>query len=92
MLFEKQTKMETASFRAFSLKKRWFFALKTMVLSARNAGFSLKKRRFLKLILISVGIKTVYHSHYQHFACNIKNKRFLPTNDNVPANIGCICR
>ena len=64
--------------------------LKTSVSSARNGGINLKKRRFLKLIPIFVGIKNTYHSDYQHLSCNAKNKRFLLTNDNSPANIGCM--
>ena len=64
--------------------------LKTSVLSARNGGMDLKKRRFLKLIPIFVGIKNTYHSDYQHLSRNAKNKRFLPPNDNSPANIGCM--
>ena len=51
--------------------------LKTTVLSARNVGFSLKKRRFLKLILVFVGIKNIYYAYYQYFICNAENKRFL---------------
>ena len=64
--------------------------LKTSVLSARNVGMSLKKRRFLKLIPIFVGIKKVYYFDYQCLSCNAKNKRFSLTNDNSPANIGCM--
>ena len=64
--------------------------LKTSVSSARNVGMSLKKRRFLKLIPIFVGIKNTYHSDYQYLSRNAKNKRFSSTNDNSPANIGCI--
>ena len=64
--------------------------LKTSVSSARNVGMSLKKRRFLKLILILIGIKQGYSANYQHLACNGKNKHFLSTNDNSPANIGCM--
>ena len=63
---------------------------KTTVSSARNVGFSVKKRQFLKLIPIFVGIKNTYHSDYQHLSRNAKNKRFLPPNDNSPANIGCM--
>ena len=83
--------MKTASFRTFYLKKLWFFTLKTAVLSVRNGGFSLKKRRFLKLIFIFVGIKTVYHSDYQLLVCNAKNKRLSSTKDSVLSNIGCMC-
>ncbi len=64
--------------------------LKTSVSSARNVGFSVKKRQFLKLIPIFAGIKKVYYSDYQCLSCNAKNKRFLLTNDNSPANIGCM--
>ena len=64
--------------------------LKTAVLAARNVGIKCKKRRFLKLILIFVGIKQGYSANYQHLACNGKNKHFLSTNDNSPANIGCM--
>ena len=64
--------------------------LKTSVSSARNGGINLKKRRFLKLIPIFVGIKKVYYSDYQCLSCNVQNKRFLLTNDNSPANIGCM--
>ena len=63
---------------------------KTTVSSARNVGMSLKKRRFLKLISLFVGIKKVYYSDYQCISCNAKNKRFSLTNDNSPANIGCM--
>ena len=55
--------------------------LKTMVLSARNGGFRIKKRRFLKLIHVL---------DYQQLWRNAKNKRFSSTNDNSPANIGCM--
>ena len=64
--------------------------LKTTVLQARNDGIRLKKRRFLKLILIFAGIKQGYNIDYQHLAHNVKNRRFLSPNDNVPANIGCM--
>ena len=64
--------------------------LKTTVLSARNVGFSLKKRRFLKLILVFVGIKNIYYAYYQYFICNAENKRFLLSNCNTPANISCM--
>ena len=64
--------------------------LKTTVLQARNDGIRLKKRRFLKLILIFVGLKQGYNIDYQLLARNTKNKRFLSPNDNVPANIGCM--
>ncbi len=65
--------------------------LKATVLSARNVGFSLKKRRFLKLILVFVGIKNIYYAYYQYFICNAENKRFLLSNGNTPANISCMC-
>jgi len=52
---------------------------------------SLKKRRFLKLILVFVGIKNIYYAYYQYFICNAENKRFLLSNGNTPANIGCMC-
>ena len=64
---------------------------KRAISSARNGGFRRKKHRFLKLIRIFVYIKTIYHTDYQHLSRNAKNKRFLPTNDNTLANIGCIC-
>ena len=64
--------------------------LKTTVLQARNDGIRLKKRRFLKLILIFSGIKQGYDIDYQLLAHNAKNRRFLSSNDNVPANIGCM--
>ena len=64
--------------------------LKRAVLAARSGSFRLKKRRFLKLPPIFIGIKIVYHSDYQHLSCNAKNKRFLSSKDNVPANIGCM--
>ena len=64
--------------------------LKATVLSARNVGFSLKKRRFLKLILVFVGIKNIYYAYYQYFICNAENKRFLSSNGNTPANISCM--
>ena len=63
---------------------------KTTVLSARNVGLSVKKRRFLKLIRIFIGIKSFYLTDPQRLACNDKNKRFLPSKDNAPANIGCM--
>ena len=50
--------------------------LKTAVLAARNVGIKCKKRRFLKLILILIGIKQGYSANYQHLACNGKNKHF----------------
>ena len=28
---------------------------------------------------------------YQYFICNAENKRFLSSNGNTPANIGCMC-
>ena len=62
--------------------------LKRAVLESRNVGISLKKRRFLKLICVFIGIKTVYCSDYQHLLCNVKNKRFLSSDDSTPANIG----
>ena len=62
--------------------------LKRAVLESRNVGISLKKRRFLKLICVFIGIKTVYCSDYQHLLCNVKNKRFCHLKDNTPANIG----
>ncbi len=64
--------------------------LKRAVLSARSGGFRLKKRRFLKLIRVFVGNKYIYHCDYQCLSCNAENKRFSLTNDNVPANIGCM--
>ncbi len=64
--------------------------LKRAVLSARSGGFRLKKRRFLKLIRVFVGNKYIYHCDYQRLSCNAENKRFSSTNDNVPANIGCM--
>ena len=64
---------------------------KRAISSARNGGFRRKEHRFLKLIRIFVYIKTIYHTDYQHLSRNAKNKRFLPTNDNTLANIGCIC-
>ena len=63
---------------------------KTAVSSPRSDGFSVKKRRFLKLIRIFVGIKKVYHLDFQSLSYNTKNKRFLPSNDNSPENIGCM--
>ena len=64
--------------------------LKATVLSARNVGLRLKKRRFLKLILVFVGIKNIYYAYYQYFICNAENKRFLLSNGNTPANISCM--
>ena len=64
--------------------------MKRAVLSARSGGFRLKKRRFLKLIRVFVGNKYIYHCDYQRLSCNAENKRFSSTNDNVPANIGCM--
>ncbi len=64
--------------------------LKTMVLSARNGGFRIKKRRFLKLIHVFVRTKNFYFLDYQQLWRNAKNKRFSSTNDNSPANIGCM--
>ena len=61
---------------------------KAAVSSARNVGISLKKQRFLKLIRVFVGIKTVYCLDYQRLLCNVKNKHFLASKDNTPANIG----
>ena len=62
--------------------------LKRAVLESRNVGIRLKKRRFLKIIRVFVGIKTVYCPDYQCLLCNVKNKRFLASKDNTPANIG----
>jgi len=42
------------------------------------------------MIRIFVDIKSIYFTDNQRISCNAKNKRFLPTNDNAPANIGCI--
>ena len=64
--------------------------MKRAVLSARSGGFRLKKRRLLKLIRVFVGNKYIYHSDYQRLSFNAENKRFSSTNDNVPANIGCM--
>ena len=64
--------------------------IKTVVLVARNIGIRLKKRRFLKLILIFADIKQGYNIDYQHLAYNAKNRRFSSSQDNVPANIGCM--
>ena len=64
--------------------------LKTAVSSVRNGGFSFKKRRFLKLIRIFAEIRKVYHVDFQPLSYNTKNKRFLPSNDNSPENIGCM--
>ena len=64
--------------------------LKTTVLQARNDGIRLKKRRFLKLILIFADIKQGYSIDYQHLAHNAKNRRFSSSQDNAPANIGCM--
>ena len=64
--------------------------LKTAVSSVRNGGFSFKKQRFLKLIHILIGIKKIYHVDFQPLSYNTKNKRFLPSNDNSPENIGCM--
>ena len=63
---------------------------KTAVSSARSGAFRLKKRRFLKLILVFVGIKNIYYAYYQYFICNAENKRFLLSNGNTPANISCM--
>ena len=90
-IFENRQELKIASFRAFSLKKRWFFMLKTMVSSARNGGISFKKWQFLKLIPISVHIKSIYYTDYQHLSCNAKNKRFSPSKDNASANTVCFC-
>ena len=79
-----------ASFNAFSLKKRWFFTIKWAVSSARNGDIRLKNRRFLKMIRMFVFSKKVYNPEYQCLARNAKNRRFSPTNDNAPANIGYI--
>ena len=62
-----------------------------MVSSARNGGFIFKKQRFLKLIPISVHIKSIYYTDYQHLSCNAKNKRFSPSKDNASANTVCFC-
>lgn len=62
--------------------------LKRAVLESKNVGISLKKQRFLKLIRVFVGIKTVYCLDYQCLLCNVKNKHFLSSKDNTPANIG----
>ena len=43
--------------------------MKAMVLSARTVGINLKKRRFLKLILVFVGVKIVYLADYQSLVC-----------------------
>lgn len=64
--------------------------LKRAVLESKNVGISLKKQRFLKLIRVFVGIKTVYCLDYQRLLCNVKNKRFLTPKDNATANIGCM--
>mgnify|MGYP000895207481 FL=1 len=64
--------------------------LKRAVLAARSGGFRLKKLRFLKLILIFIGIKILYRSDYQYLLFNAKNKRFSSTDNNAPANIGCM--
>ena len=64
--------------------------IKRTILAARNVGIRLKKRRFLKLFLNFVGIKQGYNADYQHLVRNTKNKRFSSTNDNAPANIGCM--
>lgn len=50
--------------------------LKRAVLESKNVGISLKKQRFLKLIRVFVGIKTVYCLDYQRLLCNVKNKHF----------------
>ena len=42
------------------------------------------------MIRIFVDIKSIYFADNQRISCNAQNKRFLPTNDNAPANIGCI--
>ena len=49
---------------------------KTTVLAARNGGFSFKKQRFLKQILIFVGIEMVYHADYQCLSSNAKTSVF----------------
>ncbi len=64
--------------------------IKTAVSSARNVGIRLKKRRFLKLIRLVVYIKMFYLADYQCLVRNSKNKSFSSTNDNAPANIGCM--
>jgi len=64
--------------------------LKTAVSSVRNGGFSFKKQHFLKLIRIFAEIRKVYHVDFQSLSYNTKNKRFLPSNDNSPENIGCM--
>ena len=64
--------------------------LKRAVLVARNVGIRLKKRRFLKLIRLVVYIKMFYFADYQYLVRNTKNKSFSSTNNNVPANIGCM--
>ncbi|MGP1547782.1 MAG: hypothetical protein ACTTIF_02775 [Prevotella sp.] len=81
--------MKTVQFRAFSLKKRRFFTLKTTVPPSRNGDISVKKRRFLKVIFILISIKMLYRADYQHLLCNVKNKRFLTPKDNATANNGC---
>ena len=62
--------------------------MKAMVLSARTVGINLKKRRFLKLILVFVGVKIVYLADYQSLVCKalklcfshrtIMRRRILP--------------
>ena len=62
--------------------------MKAMVLSARTVGINLKKRRFLKLILVFVGVKIVYLTDYQSLVCKapklcfshrtIMRRRILP--------------
>ena len=89
-IFGNWQELKTALFRAFNFKKRWFFMLKRALLSTRRGGFSGKKRRFLKLILIFIGIKIVYRSDYQYLLFNAKNKRFSSTDNNAPANIDCM--
>ena len=64
--------------------------IKRTVSAARNVGIRLKNWRFLKLFLIFAGIKQGYDIDYQLLAHNAKNRRFLSSNDNVPANIGCM--
>ena len=62
-----------------------------MILSTRNDGFSAKKWRFLKLILLFVGIIKIYNAYFQHFICDAENKRFSSSKDNALENIRCIC-
>ena len=67
-----------------------FISQKAVVLDVKNGGFIGKKRWFLKLIHILIGIKKIYHIDFQSLSYNAKNKRFLPSNDNSPENIGCM--